>query len=142
MSESLTAFAPVPSATNRHDGWTPERQRLFIRNLARIGVVSAAARAVGMSPKSAYALLRRAGDDSGFAFAWRKALRASRTTVLCAAVDRALNGVETPVFVRGLRRPPAGRSASPDRARSIRRHLHLERGGDGGRMSAARDPGR
>jgi hypothetical protein len=103
MSESLTAFAPVPSATNRHDGWTPERQRLFIRNLARIGVVSAAARAVGMSPKSAYALLRRAGDDSGFAFAWRKALRASRTTVLCAAVDRALNGVETPVFVRGRR---------------------------------------
>ena len=41
------AFEPVPSASNRHDGWTAERQRLFIAALKEIGMVSAAAKAVG-----------------------------------------------------------------------------------------------
>jgi len=76
MSDSpvnLFAFEPIPSASNRHDGWTPERQRGFIHALSRIGMVSAAARAVGMSRNAAYALLKRAGPESGFACAWRDA---------------------------------------------------------------------
>lgn len=104
MSESQTdpfAFEPVPSATNRHDGWTPERQRLFIRVLAKIGVVALAARAVGMSRKSAYALLKRAGPDSSFARAWREAQAAGRLTVDFATFERAVEGVEVPVFYRG-----------------------------------------
>lgn len=94
-------FTPVFSASTRHDGWTEERQRGFIAELARIGVVSAAARAVGMSPKSAYALLSRAGPDSSFGAAWHFALNEGRIRSLGTAIERALNGVTKPVFYRG-----------------------------------------
>lgn len=98
------AFEPVPSGSNRHDGWTPERQRAFILALAKIGLVSAAARAVGMSRKSAYALLKRAGPDSGFAAAWRMALQLGEVTACTTAVTRAIDGVEVPYFYGGLQR--------------------------------------
>ena len=98
------AFEPIPSASTRHDGWTPERQHLFIDALGRIGMVSAAARAVGMSRKSAYALLARAGPESGFARAWRAALAEGQDNARTTAIDRALNGVEMPYFYRGIQR--------------------------------------
>ncbi len=98
------AFEPVPSASNRHDGWTPERQRGFIHALARIGIVAWAAEAVGISRKSAYELLRRAGPDSSFAGAWREARAMGRTRTRFTAIDRALNGVEIPYFYGGLQR--------------------------------------
>ena len=105
MSESPSdpfAFEPVPSASNRHDGWTPDRQRGFIHVLSRIGVVAFAAQAVGMSRKSAYELLKRAGPGSSFARAWREALAAGRTNAVFTGVKRALDGVETPYFYRGV----------------------------------------
>lgn len=107
MDESpsdLLAFEPVASASKRHDGWTPEKQNRFIQELARLGLVSAAARAVGMSPKSAYALLKRAPEESGFARAWDAALDEGEKRARCEAIDRALNGVEVPYFYRGLQR--------------------------------------
>jgi hypothetical protein len=107
MSESPAdpfAFEPVPSASNRHDGWTPERQRGFIYALSRIGVVSFAASAAGMSRKSAYELLKRAGPESSFAGAWREAQAAGRTSAWFTAVDRAIHGVEVPYFYRGIQR--------------------------------------
>jgi molybdenum-dependent DNA-binding transcriptional regulator ModE len=45
----------------RHDGWTPERQRLFLVALAAMGTVDSAAQAVGMSRISAYNLKKRVG---------------------------------------------------------------------------------
>ncbi|HEX6374754.1 MAG TPA: hypothetical protein VFZ91_03435 [Allosphingosinicella sp.] len=98
------AFDPVPSASNRHDGWTPERQRGFIAALAMIGIVAWAAEAVGMSRKSAYELLKRAGPDSSFARAWREAQAMGRTRGTFTAIDRALNGVEIPYYYGGLQR--------------------------------------
>ncbi|WP_426258383.1 hypothetical protein [Sphingomonas sp. DC1600-2] len=94
------AFTPVPSASPRHDGWTPERQRAFLQQLARIGMVSAAAGAVGMSAKSAYALRKRAGAES-FAAAWEAALGEGRDRVVDLAIERALIGTATPIFYRG-----------------------------------------
>lgn len=94
-------FTPVPSSSSRHDGWTPEKQRSFIEALASIGVVAAAARAVGMSPKSAYALRTRAGPESGFARVWRAAQKEGRTQAYGLAIERAIKGVATPVFYRG-----------------------------------------
>jgi hypothetical protein len=94
-------FDPVPSASRRRDGWTPERQRLFIFQLARIGIVSAAARAAGMSPKSAYALLKRAGEGSGFARAWGAARHEGGCKACDKAIERAIDGVAVPVFYRG-----------------------------------------
>jgi hypothetical protein len=98
------AFEPVPSVRNRHDGWTPERQRGFIYALSKIGVVSFAASCVGMSRKSAYALRDRAGPESSFVRAWREAQGMGRTNTWFATVDRALNGVEEPYFYRGIQR--------------------------------------
>ena len=98
------AFEPVPSASNRRDGWTPERQRVFIAVLRRIGVVSYAAEAAGMSRKSAYKLLERAGPESGFARAWSEAQAAGETNAYFTAIDRAIEGVEVPYFYRGIQR--------------------------------------
>lgn len=102
LASDPLAFEPVASASRRHDGWTPERQRLFIAALQKIGMVSAAAKAAGMSRKSAYALLERAGPESGFARAWRRALADGRGNVASIAIDRALHGVEVPYFYRGI----------------------------------------
>lgn len=124
------AFTPAPN-NNRRDGWTPARQSEFIVQLARLGLVSAAARAVGMSPKSTYALLARdrkrrceewertcPRDEDGslmivgegrydrnlplsFAQAWDAALEMGRDHARDIAIDRAINGTEIPVFYRG-----------------------------------------
>lgn len=98
------AFEPVAFARARRDGWTPERQRLFIHVLSRIGVVAFAAQAVGMSRKSAYELLTRAGSGSSFASAWREAQAAGKTGAWFTAVERALDGQEVPYFYGGLQR--------------------------------------
>ena len=105
MTESTTspppfAFAPVPCRA-RHDGWTPERQTRFIQALAATDVVTAAAKAVGMSAKSAYALLKRAGEDSGFARAWDAALDRSYRDALTDSLGRLVHGEQIPVFYRG-----------------------------------------
>ena len=61
-------FAPVPSR-RRKDGWTIERQCVFLAHLYLTGSVSAAARAAGMSRMSAYRPRRRT-DAASFAHAW------------------------------------------------------------------------
>lgn len=99
----LLEFTPVPgpaSGITRHDGWSPVRQRGFIAALARIGVVSAAAKAVGMSRHSAYTLRKRDGAES-FSAAWDAALDQGRGEALSTAIERALTGVSTPIFYRG-----------------------------------------
>jgi len=85
------AFTPVPSATNRHDGWTPDRQRQFIEALAVMGTVARALRAVGMTDASAYKLRRRP-DAVSFAQAWDIALEMGRGRAYDIAMDRALYG--------------------------------------------------
>jgi len=93
----LPAFAPVPRKYNRHDGWTPERQRGFIEALADTGSVKAAAHAVNMTPEGAY-LLRRHPEAEGFRKAWEAALALGVQRLEDVAMDRALNGVEVPVY--------------------------------------------
>lgn len=87
-------FTAVPMARNRHDGWTVERQREFIRALAVVGSVDAAAKMVGMSRKSAYQLRNRP-DAKSFARAWDIALSAGRARLFDYMMDRAINGVTT-----------------------------------------------
>ena len=92
-------FAPVPRRAHR-DGWTPEVQRAFIRELARHGSVTLACRAVGRSPRSAYALLRHPAAGS-FANAWSKAVWRGRETLRAEVWDRCLHGAVVPVFRKG-----------------------------------------
>jgi hypothetical protein len=66
------AAAPILSAGH---GWTTCKAMVFLGALADLGMVSRAARGVGMSRQSAYALRARLGEGSLFARAWDNALR-------------------------------------------------------------------
>ena len=97
---TLPTFTPVPRLSPRHTGWTPERQLGFIEALADLGSVRAAANAVGMTPESAY-MLRRHEQAAGFRKAWEAALDRGVERLEDAAMERALNGVEVPVYSYG-----------------------------------------
>jgi hypothetical protein len=87
-------FTPVPMQRQRHDGWTPERQVMFIRALCATGQVGPACRMVGMSRKSAYKLLERP-DAESFAQAWQLAIFSGRQRMLDQLMARAIGGVTT-----------------------------------------------
>ena len=97
---TLPSFAPVPRHYNRHDGWTPVRQQGFIEALADLGSVKAAAHAVNMTPEGAYQL-RRHPEAGEFRKAWEAALACGVQRLEDIAMDRALNGVEVPVYCYG-----------------------------------------
>jgi len=94
------AFDPVPRRRVRRNGWTPERQQLFLFALSRCGSVARAARAAGKSRRSAYDLLHSPGADS-FAHAWDQAIEEGIERVRADALQRALGGAFVPVFRRG-----------------------------------------
>ena len=96
----LPDFQPVPRKGERHDGWTPERQRAFIEALADTGSVHAACRAVDMSQRGAYHLRRQPGAES-FREAWQTALDLGVQRIEDVAMDRALNGMDVPVYSYG-----------------------------------------
>ena len=79
------------TATQRHDGWTPERRRIFLETLAECGTVQDACRAAGMSPASAYALRQRA-SGALFALGWAAALRHARERLADELLSRAMHG--------------------------------------------------
>jgi hypothetical protein len=92
-------YGPVP-VRYRHDGWTPDRQQEFVHRLAECGCVDEAAKAVGMSRNSAYALKRRP-DAQAFRLAWEAAIDYAVGRLSDAALSRAINGVSVPVFHKG-----------------------------------------
>ena len=93
-------FTPVPRLRRRRDGWSEQRQRLFIAALAMCGTVSAAARAVGSTARSAYRLLDAPGADS-FAAAWDTAIDQGYARMQAEALERSLKGAFVPVYRRG-----------------------------------------
>ncbi len=94
---TLPVFTPVPRGRIRHDGWTPDRQRNFIEALADLGSVRAAAHAVNMTPEGAYHL-RRHNEAGEFRKAWEAALSLGVQRLEDVAMERALHGVEVPVY--------------------------------------------
>ena len=97
---TLPAFTPVPRLKERHNGWSPQRQQDFIEALADLGSVSAACRKVGSSQHGVY-LLRRHPEAASFRAAWEAALALGIQRIEDVAMDRALNGVEVPVYAYG-----------------------------------------
>jgi len=97
---TLPTFTPVPRLKERSNGWAPETQRAFIEALADTGSVKAAAHAVGRSERNAYEL-RRHPAGSEFREAWAAALDIGIQRVEDVAMERALNGVEVPVYSYG-----------------------------------------
>ena len=98
--ESAIDFTPVPRLRVRRSGWTEDRQRGYIAALARCGSVSAAAKHVGMTARTAYKLLDAPGAES-FAAAWDAAIDVGFAKVEIDALDRALNGSFVPIYRRG-----------------------------------------
>jgi hypothetical protein len=65
-----------PDDTCRHDGWTIDRRRLFLKALGEGHGITAACALVDMSKASVYKLRHR---DMGFSVAWQAALRSARS---------------------------------------------------------------
>ncbi|WP_435416941.1 hypothetical protein WAB17_08560 [Parerythrobacter aurantius] len=99
---SPTAFAPagLPGSAARHDGWSLEKQVGFLRQLSATHSIADAAKSVGMSRQSAYRLRSRL-KGKAFDLAWEVAFHHSYDVLAHAALERALNGVERPVFFQG-----------------------------------------
>lgn len=81
----------------RVDGWTEEKQRRFIEALADTGLVSHAAKAVGMSRESANRL-RRSPHGAAFARAWDAAQQHSGSALEDIAFERAIEGEERNIY--------------------------------------------
>jgi hypothetical protein len=96
----LTDFTPVTRKCARHDGWTPARQKAFIEALADYGSVRDACQVVGLATTGAYQLRRQPGAEE-FAAAWEAALACAVKRLEDTLMDRALNGVEVPVYSYG-----------------------------------------
>lgn len=98
--QTLPAFTPVPRLCDRSNGWKPEVQRAFIEALAETGSVKSAARRVGSAEVGAY-LLRRHPEAGEFRTAWDAALDIGMRRIEDVAMERAINGVEVPVYSYG-----------------------------------------
>lgn len=97
---TLTEFTPVPRERMRRGGWSAERQRQFIELLAETGSVRAACRRMGVGEHHIYKLRRHPAAES-FRRAWEQALDCGIARIEDAAMDRALNGVEQPLYHQG-----------------------------------------
>ena len=82
----------------RDDGFGEERKRLFLTALRHGYPVLAACRLVGISNRTAYNHRR---DDPGFARDWELARRMAKLPLELLAFERAVDGVEEPVYAYG-----------------------------------------
>lgn len=96
------AHGPPPerckSYRMRHDGWTADRQNIFIETLAKTRCVRDACRVAQISSTSAYNHRKR---SAAFDERWALALRRSDTTIGEVAWKRAVEGVEEDVWYHG-----------------------------------------
>ena len=90
----------APGRPTRHDNWPLDTQAAFLRALSASHSVSEAARSVGKSRQSAYRLRSRLKGQP-FDLAWEVAFHHSYDVLAHAALERALNGVEVPIFFQG-----------------------------------------
>lgn len=98
----LADYRPVTGQRTRHDGWTAERQRIFLTMLAETGCISEACIRSGVSSRSAYRLRQRA-DAVAFANAWDQALRLATLRLTTIAFERAVKGTVREFWKEGER---------------------------------------
>ncbi len=99
MIEPKTTSVARPFG-NLPERWCKGRMADFLRALAGSHCVSSAARSVGMSRQSAYRLRARLKGEP-FDIAWEAAFQHGYDALHQAALERALHGVEVPVFHMG-----------------------------------------
>jgi hypothetical protein len=96
---AVPSFTPIQLA-HRSDGWTPDRQRAFIEELADCGVIAEAAARVGMTEQTARRLRRRP-DAAAFNKAWDAAIQLGGDRLRSIAYERAVNGTVRQRYYRG-----------------------------------------
>ncbi len=89
---------PLEDSRKRLAGWSAERQRLFLVNLAETGSVHLAAAAARLTARSAYRLRAR---SPAFAAAWDTADQLAVGRLSAIAFDRAINGRTEQVWQEG-----------------------------------------
>ena len=97
---AATAFDGVelPDSRKRLAGWSADRQRLFLTNLAETGSVHLAAATARLTARGAYRLRTR---SPAFARAWDTALQLSVGRLAAIAFDRALHGRVEQIYHSG-----------------------------------------
>lgn len=98
--DNLLLFTPVPLTRRHARGWSSDVQIAFIQALSHFGMVSAAARSVGRTARSAYQLRARQGAES-FAAAWDHALEFGLERMRHEAIARSLQPQRVPVTYQG-----------------------------------------
>ena len=99
VSTRLAETAPAGRRV-RHDGWTAEKERIFLATLAATGVVADACRACGMSRDAAYSR-RNAGVGRAFALGWKAALVLAHPAMVDDVMSRARHGVIERIYRDG-----------------------------------------
>lgn len=133
VTESMTIVA----LRRRHDGWTAERQRLFLNTLANSGSIAIAAEAADITPRSAYRL-RNHPRGVAFARAWDAALMRAGGRLMTVAFERATAGTPRTIWRDG--RIVAEQSIPSDRMLMfLLRHLNPALFDAGGDMGARAD---
>jgi hypothetical protein len=89
---------PLDDSRKRWAGWSAERQRLFLVNLAETGSVHLASSAARLTARSAYRLRAR---SPAFAAAWDTADQLAVGRLSALAFDRAINGRTEQVWHEG-----------------------------------------
>lgn len=89
---------PLEDSRKRLAGWSAERQRLFLTNLAETGSVHLASAAARLTARSAYRLRAR---SPAFAAAWDTADQLAVGRLSAIAFDRAINGRTEQVWEDG-----------------------------------------
>lgn len=90
---------PLEDSRKRLAGWSAERQRLFLSNLAETGSVHLASAAARLSARSAYRLRAR---SPAFAAAWDTADQLAVGRLSALAFDRAIHGRTEQVWHEGV----------------------------------------
>ena len=122
-----TSPTAAPYAATRHDGWTVERQRRFLAMLAESGSVNEAAKAAGMTARSAHRLRSRT-DGAAFADGWDQALILATERLVDLAFERATLGAES-VTTRDGEEVRRTRTPSDRMLCFLLTHLHADRFG-------------
>jgi len=91
---------PTPAPGPNPARWCPARMADFLRALSATQCVRSAARQVGMSRQSAYRMRARLKGQP-FDIAWEAAFQHAYDSLAEAALERALHGIEVPVFHKG-----------------------------------------
>jgi len=89
---------PLEDSRKRLAGWSAERQRLFLSNLAETGSVHLASNAARLAARGAYRLRTRSPQ---FARAWDHALQLAAGRLAAIAFDRAIHGRIEQVYHSG-----------------------------------------